>query len=328
MPAVDIRLDLPDHILDGITSGKFLRDGSVIVNADNHQVVCWLDEVVSYGVEGFPDVVQLLQVGGSFLLDKASERRLARIEEKLNEISLDVKELINLQHDAIFAEARASMSDLQRRLRTGEEITPDLLRDLEKAWIKMDRLLVRTATEGVERALDDGGLGKMILRPWRLWTADMPVNARRGPVGAGLSALIDSYVALSLSFAVAISSKDHQRLPALLNDLCSTLPRAATGLVRLAGNRYWYLNTKHMLLWSDSPVPDSSSAQEYASVLSDWAVQIATDDFRSYNACKKVFVPNIQRGLLTCAEFLDLVDTGGLVREIERIPARLADQGI
>lgn len=321
MPAVDIRLELPDHIRDGIASGKFLRDGSVIVQAENHQVVCWLDEVVSYGVEGFPDVVQLLQVGGSFLLDKASERRLARIEEKLNEISIDVKELINLQHDAIFAEARASMSDLQRRLRTGEEITPDLLRALETAWVKMDRLLVRTATEGVERALEEKQTFLSLITVIGAIMKEEKATARKGQVGRLMASLAEVYFSLSLCFGVALYSVDRARVEHWAKDSRVTLMKTVDGLLEVSGNNYYTLYGGG---WDGTIDSEARSAKDIVG----WTAQIATDDFRTWVPCKASDLPHIQRGLLTCAEFLDLVDTGGLVREVERIPARLADQGI
>jgi hypothetical protein len=322
MSAINVSFNLPDEIARGLEAGRYARDGGVIVDGATRHVVKWLDEVELPRVGEVSEGASLLHVGASLLTRASAAIQMAAIEEKLQRIADGVHELLNLSHDERRSISSACVEDLVRRLRRGEPLSHDLLRDIRGAELRVGSVLKRAATDGVEKARDEGSILGVFVKALLVVPGVMSEFAayrRGGQMGAFIAATFDEYCGISFARGVALTQLAPDELGAWERDFCAMLPNIAWGLIEAAiGDD----------ILSLEPTPGVSLSKlkiEYEGhcLTPELLVSASLRLPECSRACPDEFMPAIRSGLYLVADLMEMARSGHLVNEVQRASQRL-----
>lgn len=307
MALIDLLLHLPPDVERGLAKGLYERCGSVIRETESKRIVQWLLEAgeapVRTAREGLR-AVELVHVGASLFFDAQASLRLARIEDSIRRVAADVTELLELSHEERSAAARAAVEDVAHRLRRGDEFSHDLLRDLRKAELQGQSLLLRLPTRlNKILAYDAGVLG--LLKAFTvvpMLTAEVRAHRAAGLLGVFAANVFQDYCAAAFARGIVLSEIAPEELTVWEGAIRQVAESVAGTLCRAA--------QPHQVTWAPS-----------------WGVAslvaVAESLPNSYHrCCDESHVLPIQTGLLLAAELLDIVQTDELSAEVSRVRDR------
>lgn len=150
MEKLKIVFDIPNEILSGLETGKYLRKGGVIVNSQNHQVVTWLNEIAmnkffspsSLGINPATFALTLAVSAGFIVMNS----KLNKIQKQLNNIKKDLSEIREIVSDTQAYEVGRFFADFQTYLQEAQFLTienkSEKLSTLRLQFLKIGNFLI------------------------------------------------------------------------------------------------------------------------------------------------------------------------------------------
>lgn len=122
---MEILVEVPQEILDGIARGEYIRKGGVVVTKEGHKVIAWLKETIATGSNVPPinpvvaGVVVVAAAGFIMLNNKLNH--IIELEENIGHTVKEVKDIVedirNYQYTSLFADYRSAVTYAERGIR-------------------------------------------------------------------------------------------------------------------------------------------------------------------------------------------------------------------
>ena len=140
---IEVLLEVPKEVFDGLRTGEYIRKGGVIVTKDGHQIVAWLKDVKDIdstaiaAINPTVAVAVLALAAGFFVICKKIDTimcHINNIEQELQEIKETVEDINVFQQTSLIADFRAAVIWAERGDR---EKKNSLLEDARKIFSRI-----------------------------------------------------------------------------------------------------------------------------------------------------------------------------------------------